>query len=76
MCTLKGFNTKNKKEITYPNLPSAIRPVPHGPDMPVPNPRKQLHTLQAESSATPNQSSEDSEYGTSTRGTLEHFAQN
>jgi hypothetical protein len=33
MCSLKGFNTKNKKEITYPNLPSAIRPVPHGPDI-------------------------------------------
>jgi hypothetical protein len=48
MCTLKGFNTKNKKEITYPNLPSAIRLVPHGPDIPVPNPPKQLHTLEAE----------------------------
>jgi hypothetical protein len=53
MCTLKGFNTRNKKAITYPNLPSAIRPVP--------NPPKQLHTLEAESSATPNESSEDSE---------------
>lgn len=49
MCTLKGFNTKNKKAITYPNLPSAIRPVPHDPDTPVPNPPKQLHTLEAES---------------------------
>jgi hypothetical protein len=66
MCTLKGFNTKNKKAITYPNLPSAIRPVPHGPDIPVPNPPKQLHTLQAESSATPSDSSEDSEHGTDT----------
>jgi hypothetical protein len=75
MCTLKGFNTKNKKEITYPNLPSAIRPVPHGPDIPVPNPPKQLHTLQAELSATPNESSEDSEYGTDKHGTPEPFTQ-
>jgi hypothetical protein len=48
MCKLKGFNTKNKKEITYPNLPSAIRPVPHGPDIAMPNPPKQLDTLEAE----------------------------
>jgi hypothetical protein len=54
VCKLKGFSTKNKKEITYPNLPSAIRPVLHGPDIPVPNSSKQLHTLEAESSATPN----------------------
>jgi hypothetical protein len=75
MCTLKGFCTKNKKEITYPNLPSAIRPVPHGPDIPVPNSPKQLHTLEAESSATPNESSEDSECGTDTHGTPEPFTQ-
>jgi hypothetical protein len=61
MCTLKGFNTKNKTEITDLNLPSAIIPVPHGPDIPVPNPPKQLHTLEDESSATLNESSEDSE---------------
>jgi hypothetical protein len=27
VCTLKGFNTKNKKGITYPSFPSAIRTV-------------------------------------------------
>jgi hypothetical protein len=42
----------------------------------VPNPPKQLHTLEAESSATPNESSEDSEYGTDTHGTPEPFTQN
>lgn len=35
-CDVKGFNSKWKCSITYPNLPSAIRPVPHGPDVPVP----------------------------------------
>jgi hypothetical protein len=29
---------KTKKGITYPNLLSAIRPVPYGPDLPVPCP--------------------------------------
>jgi hypothetical protein len=75
MCKLKGLNTKNMKEITYPNLSSAIRPVLHGPDIPVPNSSKKLHTLETESSATPNQSSEDSEYGTDTHGTPEPFTQ-
>jgi hypothetical protein len=75
MCALKGFNTKNKKAITFPNLPSAIRPVPHGPDMPVPNPPKQLYTQEAESSATPNESSEDSEYGNDTHSKHEPFTQ-
>jgi hypothetical protein len=37
MVNLAGYNKKNKKGITYPNLLSAIRPVPHGPDLPVPS---------------------------------------
>ncbi|KAJ8887178.1 hypothetical protein PR048_013393 [Dryococelus australis] len=32
------YNSKNKKVIRYPNLPSAIRPVGHGQDLPVPKP--------------------------------------
>lgn len=36
-CKVKGFNLKNKKEISYPNMPSAIRPVPHGPTIPIPS---------------------------------------
>jgi hypothetical protein len=28
-CSVAGYNKKNKKGITYPNLLSAIRPVPH-----------------------------------------------
>jgi hypothetical protein len=35
---VQGYNSKNRKEIFYPNLPSAIRPVPHGPGIPVPVP--------------------------------------
>ena len=38
MVNVTGYNNKNKKGITYPNLLSAIRPVPHGPDLPVPSP--------------------------------------
>ncbi|KAJ4429515.1 hypothetical protein ANN_21684 [Periplaneta americana] len=37
-CAVKvvGYIVKNKKDILYPNIPSAIRPVPHGRDIPVP----------------------------------------
>ena len=34
--SVHGFNLKDKKNILYPNLLSAIRPVPHDPDIPVP----------------------------------------
>lgn len=37
-CNVKGFNAKNKKGIIYPNLPSAMRPVAHGPGIPIPKP--------------------------------------
>lgn len=40
MINTSGFNTKNKMTITYPSLPSAIRPVPHGADLPVPDPQR------------------------------------
>ena len=35
---ISGFTGKNKNKIVYPNLLSAIRPIPHSPDLPVPNP--------------------------------------
>ena len=35
-CKIKDFNKKNKKDITYLNIPSAMQPVPHGPEIPVP----------------------------------------
>lgn len=37
-CLVKtsGFNKKNKSKIEYPNLPSAIRPMPHSAEIPVP----------------------------------------
>jgi hypothetical protein len=37
-----GYNKKNKKGIAYPNPLSAIRPVPHVPDLLVPSPPDNL----------------------------------
>ena len=37
------MNRKKKQRIDYPNIPSAIRPVPHGEDMPMPEPPKECN---------------------------------
>ena len=36
LINLKGINKKNKHTLQYPNIQSAIRPVPHCEDIPVP----------------------------------------
>ena len=38
-----GMNGKNKHRFGYPNIPSAIRTVPHGEDLPVPEPPKEYN---------------------------------
>ena len=35
MINLKGINCKNKHHVQYPNVPSAISPIPQSPDLPV-----------------------------------------
>lgn len=44
-CNVRGFNLKNKKDISYPNIQSAIRPVPHGPEVPIPSPPDSLDDI-------------------------------
>ena len=34
--SIKGLSDKDRKHLLYPTLQSAIRPVPHSPDLPVP----------------------------------------
>ena len=38
LTNIKGFSRKNKSKIVYPNCNSALKPVPHGNDLPVPSP--------------------------------------
>ncbi|GFT51491.1 uncharacterized protein TNCV_51141 [Trichonephila clavipes] len=43
---MQGFNLKNRKDISYPNsIRSVIRPVPHGPDLPIPSPPDTLDNI-------------------------------
>lgn len=49
---------RSKKGIEYPNLSSAIRSVPHGPDIPLPTPPTTLSDAEWERSATSSSSNE------------------
>jgi hypothetical protein len=42
MVIVAGYKKKNKKGITYPNLLSAIRSVPHGPELLISSPAGNL----------------------------------
>ena len=45
-CTdISVYNSKNKQKIIYPNLPSAIRAIPHGPGIPIPQPPELVHDI-------------------------------
>jgi hypothetical protein len=37
-----GITSKSKHTVNYPDLPSAMRPVPHSEELPVPKPLKIL----------------------------------
>jgi len=38
LTSITGITAKSKHTVQYHNLPSAMRPVPHGTDLPVPKP--------------------------------------
>ena len=44
-CNVQGFNLKNKKDISYPYIQSAIHPIPHGPAVPIPSPPDSLDNI-------------------------------
>jgi hypothetical protein len=46
---VQGYNSKNKKDICYPIMLSAMRPAAHGCDMPIPTPPETLDTSPSES---------------------------
>lgn len=65
MTNVIGFNRKTKHKIEYPNLPSAIRPVMHSDDIPVPKPPNELPLFlsDTESSAEDNKDNDFTIYG-------------
>lgn len=51
MTKIFGYSANNKNSIVYPNLPSAIRPIPHDDTVPVPTPPDVLVDVLAEFSS-------------------------
>jgi hypothetical protein len=60
MTKISGFSKKNKKKIIYPSPPSAMRPVPHSDDVPIPTPPAVLQ--ESESSSESMECKSDVEY--------------
>lgn len=48
---ISGRNCKGKKAIVYPNLPSAIRPVAHSAELPVPEPPLEISSTDSSSAS-------------------------
>jgi hypothetical protein len=53
-----GVTTKKKKYVMYPDVPSAVKPIPHGPGLPIPKPPDSSHTS---SPSSPSSDVSDSE---------------
>jgi hypothetical protein len=54
MTKITGFSRFSVHKIEYPNIPSALRPVPHGDSMPVPKPPESF-TLDSDSESEGNE---------------------
>ncbi|XP_076814257.1 uncharacterized protein LOC143460567 [Clavelina lepadiformis] len=59
MTNLQGINRKNKQHVKYPDVPSAMKPVPHGPGIPVPEPPGEISEMECCSSAASKASEQD-----------------
>jgi hypothetical protein len=50
LTSITGVTVKSKHTVQYPNLPSAMRPVPHSAELPVPKPPTHMKMSDGESS--------------------------
>lgn len=55
-------SSKSRKNILYPNLTSALRPVGYGPDVPVPLPPKNLENIHLSSDPESSNSNGDADF--------------
>jgi hypothetical protein len=64
MTKISGFSTKNKQNIEYPNLPSALRPVPHSEDVPISTVPVELNLSLSSSDSSQSAIVNDDDYAT------------
>lgn len=48
LTNIAGITSKSQQAVNYPNLPSAMRPVPHSEELPVPKPPEKLTVSEEE----------------------------
>ncbi|GBM44181.1 hypothetical protein AVEN_257120-1 [Araneus ventricosus] len=60
-CSLNvyGFIAKNRKEIVHPNISSDMRPIRHGPGIPIPKPPEKLKDISSDSEEEDDGSDDD-----------------
>ena len=56
---ISAINRKNKQHVKYPDVPSAIKPAPHDPDVPIPEPPGEINEIECFSSAESEESEQD-----------------
>ena len=74
---IKGVSSKSKHTVKYPNLPTAMRPIPHSEDLPIPHSATHL-TLEDESeheadTEVPNEERDGLTFETSTSSCEPHL---
>lgn len=62
MINVEGHNAKSKKDIVYPNIPSAIRPVAHNESLPIPIPPTTLEDVSEVIESSSENETDDDEY--------------
>ncbi|GBM17051.1 hypothetical protein AVEN_133318-1 [Araneus ventricosus] len=68
---VNGFSSKSKHCIQYPNLHSAIQPVPHSKDLPIPT-APDKYTVDSEEDTTDDRNHQDPDFQPSTSMTCSH----
>ena len=65
MTKVAGYSARNKDKIVYPDIPSAIKPVKHDTNLPVPDPPQNFNSSETDSStASTHSDSRDQAYDT------------
>ncbi|GBM30446.1 hypothetical protein AVEN_90372-1 [Araneus ventricosus] len=68
---VKGFSSKSKHCIQYPNVHSAMRPVPHSEDLPIPT-APDKYTVDSEDDTSDDPNHQDPDFQPSTSMTCSH----
>ena len=70
---IKEISSKSKNTVKYPNLPSAMRPVPHSEDLPIPHLTLEDESEHEAATEVPKEEQDDATFETSTSSCEPHL---